>query len=430
MKVKLGLNLKPVIVIHYSEIALKGKNRPFFEKKLLENIQRALVQRALVDKLNLKIKKLHDRLVVELPAVSTHWSVGVKEKLEKVFGVENFGVGWQVPAIWGQNDFEAKKAHKFLEELGGLIADKLKAPPARRLEPSGDWRAGKSYKLGSFKIETKRADKRFPLSSLEISQKLGAILQKASKTQVDLKNPQITVFIELTPYGLFFYWDKFQGPGGLPISTAGKVLVLLSGGIDSPVAAWQIMRRGARVDFIHFHSYPFTSKKSQRNVEKLAKVLAGWQGPCRLYLVPFGAIQKRIVASGEQKLLVLLYRRAMMKLAESIALKSGILALVTGESLGQVASQTLENLQAVGRATQLQILRPLIGLDKKEIIEKARAIGTYDISIQPYEDCCSLFVPAHPALRASEVQLEQAEKKVAFGRSPEKAFQEAKIIDL
>jgi thiamine biosynthesis protein ThiI len=430
MKVKLGLNLKPVIVIHYSEIALKGKNRPFFEKKLLENIQRALVQRALVDKLNLKIKKLHDRLVVELPAVSTHWSVGVKEKLEKVFGIENFGIGWQVPAIWGQNDFEAKKAHKFLEELAGLIADKLKAPPARRLEPSGDWRAGKSYKLGSFKIETKRADKRFPLSSLEISQKLGAILQKASKTQVDLKNPQITVFIELTPYGLFFYWDKFQGPGGLPISTAGKVLVLLSGGIDSPVAAWQIMRRGARVDFIHFHSYPFTSKKSQRNVEKLAKVLAGWQGPCRLYLVPFGAIQKRIVASGEQKLLVLLYRRAMMKLAESIALKSGILALVTGESLGQVASQTLENLQAVGRATQLQILRPLIGLDKKEIIEKARAIGTYDISIQPYEDCCSLFVPAHPALRASEVQLEQAEKKVAFGRSPEKAFQEAKIIDL
>ena len=248
-------------------------------------------------------------------------------------------------------------------------------------------------------VRTKRADKAFALPSPEISRVLGAAVKERSGSGVDLRHPELTVNVELLGDGAFISLGKIPGPGGLPVGTGGRVLALLSGGIDSPVASARMMKRGCRVDFVHFHAVPFQDRRSQEKARELAETLTRFQCESRLHLVPFGEVQREIVARVKRPFRVVLYRRMMLRIAEALARREGIAALVTGESLGQVASQTLENIVTIQDAVTIPVLRPLIGMDKQEITDQAERLGTFETSILPDQDCCQLFVPKHPATR-------------------------------
>ena len=261
----------------------------------------------------------------------------------------------------------------------------------------------------SFRIETQRGDKTFPLNSPEINRRLGAAIKEKSAARVDLTHPELTVFVEILPRDAFFGFNKIPGAGGLPVGASGRVVSLISGGIDSPVAAYRMLQRGCRLIFVHFHSAPYLDKTSQEKVRQLVTALTRHQFQSRLYLVPFGEIQRQIVAAVNRPLRVILYRRMMLRIAEGLATKEKAKALVTGESLGQVASQTLENMAVIQQAAALPILRPLVGMDKQEIIDQARRIGTFEISSIPDQDCCQLFVPKHPATKARFDEVEDAE---------------------
>jgi thiamine biosynthesis protein ThiI len=268
--------------------------------------------------------------------------------------------------------------------------------------------AGQTF--ATFRITARRAFKELPWGSQEINQILGAHVMATHTTRVDLQHPALTVYVELIPRLALIYLEKSPGAGGLPVGTSGRLLSLLSGGIDSPVAAYRMMKRGCQVDFVHFHSYPFVDRTSQEKACQLATLLTRLQYAARLFLVPFGEIQQHIVGATPPPYRVVLYRRYMLRLAEALAQQTGALALVTGESLGQVASQTLHNLRVIEAASTLPMLRPLIGMDKAEIMREARAIDTYPISILPDQDCCTLFVPRHPATRTTLADIEAAEK--------------------
>jgi len=261
----------------------------------------------------------------------------------------------------------------------------------------------------SFRIDTQRGDKTFSLTSPEINRVLGAAVKERSGARVDLENPEFTVFVEILPRDAFFGFDKLPGPGGLPVGASGRVVSLISGGIDSPVASYRMMQRGCRLIFVHFHSAPYQDKTSQEKVRELLKRLTRHQFNSRLFLIPFGEIQRQIVAAVSRPLRVVLYRRMMLRIAEAIARREKAQALVTGESLGQVASQTLENMAVIQQAATLPILRPLVGMDKQEIIDQARRIGTFEISSIPDQDCCQLFVPKHPATKAHLADVEKDE---------------------
>jgi thiamine biosynthesis protein ThiI len=263
----------------------------------------------------------------------------------------------------------------------------------------------------SFRIETQRGDKTFPMTSPEINRRLGAAVKAKSGARVDLENAAFTVTVEILPRDAFFGFNKISGAGGLPVGASGRLVALISGGIDSPVAAYRMMQRGCRLIFVHFHSAPFQDRTSQDKVRQLLGVLTRHQFASRLYLVPFGEIQRQIVAAVARPLRVVLYRRMMLRIAEAIARKEKAKALVTGESLGQVASQTLDNMAVIQQATRQPILRPLVGMDKQEIIDQARRIGTFEISSIPDQDCCQLFVPKHPATKARFDEVEEDETK-------------------
>jgi thiamine biosynthesis protein ThiI len=264
----------------------------------------------------------------------------------------------------------------------------------------------------SFRIETQRGDKTFPLTSPEINRRLGAAVKEKSGARVDLDDAEFTITVEILPRDAFFGFNKIAGAGGLPVGASGRVVALLSGGIDSPVAAYRMMRRGCRLIFVHFHSAPFLDKTSQEKVRQLVTLLTRYQFGSRLYLVPFGEIQRQIVAAVTRPLRVVLYRRMMLRIGETIARQEKAKALVTGESLGQVASQTLDNMAVIEQAARLPILRPLVGMDKQEIIDHARRIGTFDVSSIPDQDCCQLFVPKHPATKARFRDVEADELKL------------------
>jgi len=249
---------------------------------------------------------------------------------------------------------------------------------------------------------------------------------KKSKVRVDLKNPDITCFIELVEKYAFLYLEKIKGWGGLPVGVSGKAISLLSGGIDSPVASFLAMKRGLNLIFLHFHALPYTNKASIDKVKKIVETLNKFQPKLKLYLVPFAEIQKEILLKTPSPLRVIFYRRMMFRIAEKIAEKEKIKAIITGENLGQVASQTLENLKVIEKATNLLVLRPLIGEDKLEIIEKAKEIGTYDISILPYQDCCSRFLPEHPQTKANLEVVEKAERKLRVENLIKKALKDLK----
>src|SRR5262249_24262921 len=292
----------------------------------------------------------------------------IERRLQRVFGVANFS---------------------FVERLPADI-DRLRDQILQQLD-------GRNF--ASFRIDARRADKSFPLTSPEINRLLGAAVKEKTGARVDLEHAEVTIEVEILPEGAFFDFEKVAGPGGLPVGASGRVVSLISGGFDSPVAAYRMMQRGCRLIFVHFHSAPYLDRTSQDKCRELVRLLTRHQFKSRLYLVPFGEIQRTIVAGVLRPLRVVLYRRMMLRIAEAIARKEKALALATGESLAQVASQTLDNMAVIQQAAMLPILRPLVGMDKQEIIDQARRIGTFEISSQPDQDCCQLFVPKHPATK-------------------------------
>ncbi len=359
------------VIVHYQEIALKGRNRPWFIAKLVRNLREATAD------LNVRsVRALMGRIEVVL-GDPNQWPA-VRERLSKVFGVGNFA-----------------RAGRALLDVDAIAAEIL-----RDLDPTDP---------ASFRVSVRRADKRFPMTSPQIEREVGGRIKEARGWHVDLSDPELTIHVETLANDAFYFFGKDRGAGGLPVGSSGRVACLLSGGIDSPVAAWRMMRRGCRVLFVHFHSYPILSRASQEKARELARLLTEYQYRSRLALVPFGEIQQQVVLSVAPPLRVVIYRRLMMRIAEAIARQFRAGALVTGEVVGQVASQTIENLTAINEVATLPVLRPLIGMDKDEITAQAQRLGTYPVSIIPDQDCCTLFTPKHPATKARHGDVVNAE---------------------
>ncbi len=360
------------VVVHYAEIALKGRNRPRFEQLLRRQLRRVLSPLGCSS-----VRSLYGRLLVELPSGVDFEKV--RRRIEQVFGVAYFS--------------RASVLEPTLEEL------------RRGVDAFVD-----QASFETFGVRVRRADKRHPWTSSELCRELGARIVQRTGKKVDLSNPDLWVELHLLSKEAILLWQKLPGPGGLPVGSAGRAVSLISGGIDSPVASYRMQKRGLELVYVHFHSVPYTSAASQHKVRDLVAHLAAHQGPTSLYLVPFGEIQQTLVREAPAEPRIILYRRIMLRVAEAIAENERGLALVTGDSLGQVSSQTLANLDTVSRAASLPVLRPLVGMDKVEIIELAERIGTYEISIEPDEDCCSYLMPRKPATWTRPDSLETIER--------------------
>lgn len=385
--------IKKVLLVHYHELALKGENRPFFERTLLANIEKAIPAAY-----QPKGELCFGRIIVSLADDADEEAV--RAHMHHVCGVANFSFAWVFAG-----DFEALSRYA-LE----FLAQK---------------------EFHTFRVTARRADKQFPLNSQQINEQLGARIVEQLEKKVDLHTPDLTCFVEIVGKRIFLYFGKEQGIGGLPARTSGRVLSLISSGFDSPVASWKMMRRGCEVVFVHFHSYPYTSDASRENVKEIVKVLAQFQNGARLLFVPFLPIQKAITAANvDERMRVVLYRRHMARIAERIAEKEKCGALVTGESLGQVASQTLENLSVISAVVTIPFLRPLIGENKDDIIAVAKKIGTSEISAMPYEDCCSLFLPEHPKTKAHRADVEREEEKYAVAQLEEEAIAATESVEI
>lgn len=366
------------VICHYDEIGIKGRNRGVFEDKLIENIKDGLTAETPGNFEH--VKRISGRVIIKL---SEKGKKDIK-KIEKVLS-RTFGIAYFTFAFSCSQDIDSIKA-KVLANMS-------------------------MKKFRTFRITSQRSKKDFHLTSQEINVEVGAyIVDNIKDIKVKLEKPTVNCFIEIVDNFTFIYFDKINGPGGLPIGVSGKALLLVSGGIDSPVAAYYLMKRGLEVRYIHFHSLPYTSQVSLDKVESLVGVLNNFQHKSKIYFVPFSDIQKEIMLNVPDKFRIIFYRRFMFKIAEEVARKEKIIVLGTGESLGQVASQTAENLTATEDAVKMLILRPLIGFDKKEIIKVALNIGTYEISIIPHEDCCSLFLPKNPETKANLDEVKKVEK--------------------
>jgi len=362
------------IIVHYQEIALKGHNRPYFISKLVRNLRKQTADLDVKD-----VRALMGRIEIVLGPAAEY--ARIRERLQRVFGIANFSKAGRAPL-----DLDAI-AEAILTDLQGH-------------QPAG------------FRVSAKRGDKAFPMTSPQIEREIGARIVERFGWSVKLDHPELTVNVELLPNQAFYSFGKEKGAGGMPTGVSGRVACLMSGGIDSPVAAYRLMKRGCSVVPVHFHSYPFLSRASQDKVREIAAVLTRYQMRTSLRLVPFGELQRQVVLTVPPPLRVIIYRRLMLRIAERIARDSRAKALVTGEAIGQVASQTLENLTVIAGATQMPILRPLVGMDKEEIVAEAIRIGTYEISIIPDQDCCQLFTPRSPETHARRWQVEEAESKL------------------
>ena len=356
-------------IAHYHELALKGRNRSILVRQLVENLRRATsdLDVSAIDSLPGRIRIRF----ADGTDVAALWQ-RLQLRLSAVFGIANYGLALSSP-IDPKGDLGTLK-----EAIGGAI---------------------QSQQFQSFRVTTKRGDKRFPKTSMDVSREVGGYIHELTGCRVDLTNPDLTIYLELLFESAFASFAKMPGPGGLTLGMSGKTVCLLSGGIDSPVAAYRMMKRGCHQVFVHFHSHPFVSRASQEKAEDLATHLTRYQYRSVLYLIPFGDIQRQIVLTVPPPVRIVLYRRFMIRIAEQIARRHRAWALVTGDSLGQVASQVPDNLTVIEEAAQLPLLRPLIAMDKIEITDQAKSIGTYETSIIPDQDCCTLFMPAHPAIR-------------------------------
>jgi tRNA uracil 4-sulfurtransferase len=364
-----------MILVRYGEIGLKGQNRGSFERSLVRNIRRAL------EDLRPEVTRTSGRILVEVDGDQET----AMDRLRKVLGIVSVS-----PVVRTSLDDER-------------IA-------AATLEVARGRQHGAECAPFTFKIDARRSNKSFHRTSPEINRWLGAhVLRNLDGASVDVHNPDLRIQVEIRRENAFVTGRVIPGCGGLPVGTSGRAIVLLSGGIDSPVAAWYMMKRGLKLEAIHFHTPPFTGPRAQKKVEELASLLAPYNDGITLHLCRFTDVQNQITASCPERLILTIMRRSMLRIAAALAEGRNISALVTGESLGQVASQTLENMIAIDAASPILVLRPLLGMDKDEIVDRARDIGTYETSILPHEDCCSIFVPRHPKTRPSVAEVEAAE---------------------
>jgi tRNA uracil 4-sulfurtransferase len=378
--------MEPVIVVHHHEIILKGENRRYFERQLMKNVRTSLQEVVAPS----AIQGGYGRFVIDLDSDSTR--AEAEQRLSGVFGLSNICSGVRV----------------------NQDVDRL-CTAARELL--------RGREFSTIRVDTRRVDKNFPVSSMAVNARVGASLCEHFSVRANLSRPDETIYIELVDGVAYVYRSKMKGPGGLPVGVSGRVAVLLSSGFDSPVAAWQMMRRGASVIFVHFHSMPYTSIRSVEQVRQIVAALTRYQFHSKLYLVPFAETQNEIVLRAPQPLRVILYRRMMIRIAEAVARLERAEALATGESIGQVASQTLRNIRVVNDAASLPVLRPLSGSDKEEIVALARNIGTHDISKEQGDDCCSYLAPRNPATWSDPSEVEEAETHLDVAGSVGRALE-------
>ena len=368
--------MNEMILLKLGELVLKGLNRRSFEDKLQANIYRRLNNlgqfRVYTRQSTTYVEPMNEQCDMD----------GAWEALTKVFGVVGLS---RARACEKDKDAILAAAREYLD-------DKLSTAK-------------------TFKVETKRADKTFPMTSIQLSQYVGGELDELyPNLQVDVHHPELTVHVEIRDYAAFVHADPEPGAGGLPVGINGRAVSLLSGGIDSPVSSWMIAKRGVALEMVHFFSYPYTSPEAKEKVIELARLLTPWCGRLTVHVVPFTAIQEELRRSCPPELFTLIMRRFMMRISERVAQRCGAKALVTGECLGQVASQTMEAMAVTGAVVDLPILRPVVGMDKEDIVQISRKIGTFDTSILPYEDCCTVFTPRHPRLRPTFEEVEAAEQ--------------------
>ena len=391
------MNEEKIFIVRCGEVALKGMNKPYFERVLVERIKKNLKNIA-----GNKVNRKEGLIFVRVPLESD--TDEVIAEISKVFGVSSVS-----PALEVESELNAIGS-KAVEFMNSMI---------------------KNEGVKTFKVEAKRADKNFPIKSPEIAARVGAYVLKGCKVlKVDVHNPDCHLFVDLRVDKTYIYSKKINGLGGLPLGTNGRGMVLLSGGIDSPVAAWMMAKRGMVIDAVHFHSYPYTSPRAQQKVEELAEIISSYCGKINMTVINLLPIQEEIVSNCPEDETTILVRRFMMRIAEKIALKQNDLMLITGENLGQVASQTAEALVVTDQSVELPVMRPLIGMDKVEIMDMARKIGTYEKSIEPYEDCCTVFLPKHPVTKPRLEKILNSESKLDVDRLVGMAVNSAEEIEI
>lgn len=373
------MNKRNTLIVRCGEVALKGLNKPYFEKMLVDRIKKVLKEFE-----NVEVKRLEGLIFVRADkSLDIDKIIGI---ISKVFGVASIS-----PAVESESDIDkiGETAVEFMLEL---------------IERKG---------IKTFKVDAKRADKNFPVKSPDIARQIGAkVLIGCKVLSVDVHNPDALLFVDLRKDKTYIFEQKVSGFGGLPLGTNGKGLVLLSGGIDSPVAAWMMAKRGMLIEAMHFHSYPYTSERAQEKVEDLAKIIAGYTGNFRMHSINLLPIQEAIVEHCPEEEITILVRRFMMRIAEKVAIERKCMMLITGENLGQVASQTAEAIVVTDEVVKMPVMRPLIAMDKVDIMDKAREIGTYETSIKPYEDCCTVFLPKHPSTKPRLERILESESRL------------------
>ncbi len=388
--------MKRIILVRYGEIILKGYNRPLFEDALIRNIRSAIK-----DEGEVKITKAQATIYIE-PIDNETQTDSIVAKLKKVFGIVSIVIAYRTE----------KSVDGAFEEIRTAFDSVLK-------------------NASTFKVEAKRADKKFPLKSPEICMEVGGrILSKYHNLKVDVHNPEVTVHVEMREEYCYVHTGREKGIGGMPTGTNGKALLLLSGGIDSPVAGYMIGKRGVALEAIHFFSYPYTSERAKDKVMKLAEIIGGYTGGLKVHIVPFTDIQLAIRDKCPEEHLTLVMRRFMMQISQKIARKRGCQALVTGESIGQVASQTMSALAVTDDAVDMPVFRPLIGMDKEEIVEISRKIDTFETSILPYEDCCTVFTPKHPSTKPKIEKVVLSQNLLEWEKMVDEAVDGTEIIEV
>ena len=391
------MNEEKIFIVRCGEVALKGMNKPYFERILVERIRKNLKNIK-----GSKVSRKEGLIFVRTPLESD--TKEVIAEISKVFGVSSVS-----PAFEVESNLDAIGL-KAVEFMNSMIENES---------------------VKTFKVEAKRADKNFPIKSPEIAARVGACVLKGCKVlKVDVHNPDCHLFIDLRVDKTYIYTEKINGLGGLPLGTNGRGMVLLSGGIDSPVAAWMMSKRGMVIDAVHFHSYPYTSPRAQQKVEELAEIISLYCGKINMTVINLLPIQEEIVNNCPEDETTILVRRFMMRIAEKIALKQKDLMLITGENLGQVASQTAEALVVTDQSVELPVMRPLIGMDKVEIMDMAKKIGTYEKSIEPYEDCCTVFLPKHPVTKPRLEKILNSESKLDVDRLVDMAVNSAEQVEI
>ncbi len=382
------MKCKEILLCKYGEIVLKGANRKYFEDMLCREMKKRAANYGAFD-----IYRAQSTIYIE-PKDEFADMDGMFEAAQKVFGIVAIS--------------RAAVCEKNMESISKTVAEYVP-----------QFLDGKK----TFKVEAKRSDKAFPLDSMEISREIGGVvLDNCHRIKVDVHNPDIIVKVEVREYGAYVSAGQFKGAGGMPIGTNGRGLLLLSGGIDSPVAGYMLAKRGVRIDALHFESFPYTSERARKKVLELAKIVSEYSGEMYVHIVSLTHIQEELVKNCEEDYFTLLLRRYMMTIAEKVAKDKGCSALITGESLGQVASQTMQAIGVTDAAVNIPVFRPCIGMDKEEIVTIARKIGTFETSIQPYEDCCTVFTPKHPRTKPELEKVLVQENKVDFSALVEEAM--------